>query len=190
MDVDERLRLDYEQTTELYRELVDERFKLLALVPTLSGAAVGLLGAPRSASELLGLGLLGLVATLGVFFYELRNMEILEGVVDRARKLEERLGLASTIGGAGLFSERVRRSTRLLGLITVIHDRALALVYGAALAGWSYLVAWGALRALDVGGARKVGGLIGVVAGLLVIAEVERIGRRDDRAGRPSEQSA
>ncbi|MGZ4383713.1 MAG: hypothetical protein ACXVY3_03865, partial [Gaiellaceae bacterium] len=76
MDADERLRLDYEQTTELYRTLLDVRFKLLAIVPTISGVAVGLLDKPRPAIELLAVGLLGLVATLGVFVYELRNTQI------------------------------------------------------------------------------------------------------------------
>ena len=52
----ELLRLDYEQTTDLLRTLADVRFKLLALVPTLSGAAVALLGHPGSAAELLALG--------------------------------------------------------------------------------------------------------------------------------------
>jgi hypothetical protein len=40
-DVDERLRLDYDQTTDLVRTLTDVRFKLLAFVPTISGAADG-----------------------------------------------------------------------------------------------------------------------------------------------------
>lgn len=53
----------------------------------------------------------------------------------------------------------------------------MALVYGAALAGWSYLVAWGALRAAGAGSARGIGGVIGVVVGALVLVEVARIGR-------------
>ncbi|MGZ4400556.1 MAG: hypothetical protein ACXVYM_06760 [Gaiellaceae bacterium] len=75
------------------------------------------------------------------------------------------------------------RSVRLFGLVGVVHDRGLGLVYGAALAGWSYLVGWGALKALDVGEARKAGGAIAVVVGLLALAEVERIDRRGDKAG-------
>jgi hypothetical protein len=190
VDPDDRLRLDYEQTTELYRTLVDVRFKLLAIVPTISGAAVGLLGKPRSAAELLAVGLIGFSATLGIFFYELRNTQIHDAVVHRAKELERHLGLASSLGASqgGLFSERPARTIRLLGLVTVVHDRGLALVYGAALAGWSYLVVWGALRALDVGEARKVGGAIGVIVGLIVVAELERIDRRADKAGRPPDK--
>jgi hypothetical protein len=44
MDADDRLRLDYEQTTQLIRTLTDIRFKLLAFVPTIAGATVGLVG--------------------------------------------------------------------------------------------------------------------------------------------------
>jgi hypothetical protein len=40
-DMDESLRLDYDQTTDLVRTLTDVRFKLLAFVPTISGAADG-----------------------------------------------------------------------------------------------------------------------------------------------------
>ncbi|MGZ4399930.1 MAG: hypothetical protein ACXVYM_03580, partial [Gaiellaceae bacterium] len=163
MDADERLRLDYEQTTELYRTLLDVRFKLLAIVPTISGVAVGLLDKPRPAIELLAVGLLGLVATLGIFVYELRNTQIHDAVVHRAKELERRLGFPSGLPGVdsgGLFTQRPARSVRLFGLVGVVHDRGLGLVYGAALAGWSYLVGWGALKALDVGEARKAGGAI------------------------------
>ena len=186
MDADDRLRLDYEQTTDRYRTLVDIRFKLLAIVPTICGIAVGLLGRPHSAAELLAVGLIGLAATLGIFFYELRNTEIHDAVVERAAQLEKRLGLDSSLGGShagGPFGERPRHAIRLLGLIGVVHERAFALVYGAALAGWSYLVAWGALRALDLASARKVGGIIAVVIGIVVLAEVERLERRAGEAG-------
>src|ERR671930_1172254 len=171
MDADDRLRLDYEQTTDRYRTLVDIRFKLLAIVPTICGIAVGLLGRPHSAAELLAVGLIGLVATLGIFVYELRNTQIHDAVVERATQLERRLGLDASLGEAhagGLFGERPGHAVRLLGLVTVVGDRGLGLVYGAALAGWGYLVAWGALRALDVGAARKVGGVIGFAVGLVV----------------------
>ena len=73
MDANEALRLDYEQTTELMRTLTDIRFKLLAFVPTIAGAAVGFMGSGQSAADLLAVGFLGLAATFGVLLYELRN---------------------------------------------------------------------------------------------------------------------
>lgn len=175
----ELLRLDYQQTTDMLRSLTDVRFKLLALVPTLSGAAVAVLGHPGSAAELLAIGLLGLIATLGILLYELRNTQLSEYGMRRARQIEAQLGLGGTGPGVagGLFSERPTQTLRLFGLAPIDRDRGLALVYGAALAGWTYLVAWGALRGLDVGAARKLGAGIGAAAGLLVIAEVGRVHR-------------
>jgi hypothetical protein len=179
----DRLRLDYGQTADLLRSLTDVRFKLLALVPTLSGTAVALLGRPRPAGELLGVGLLGLVATVGVLLYDLRNTQIYVYALRRAGALETRLGLASPVGDSasgGLYGGQPESSLRPVGS----HDHGLALVYGAALAGWTYLVVWGGLRALDVGHARQAGAAIGCGAGLLVVLELVRI------ASAPGKQTA
>ena len=161
-------RLDYEHTTDLIRALTDVRFKLLAFVPTISGATVALFGTPRPAIELLAVGLLGLAATLGVVVYELRNTTLLAYAGERAARLEARLGLPSLWGGAagGLWSE-APAPPKWLGLVTIAQDRGLAFVYGAALAGWAYLVTWGALRAFDVADARKAGLAVGAAVGVL-----------------------
>jgi hypothetical protein len=172
MDADERLQFDYDQTTQLLRTLVDVRFKLLAFVPTITGAAVAFFGRPRPAAELLAVGLVGLVATLGIFVYELANSELSDRVARRAAELERRLELSG-----GPYSEPPRARERLFGLIAFSQERGLALVYGAAFAGWSYLTAWGALRALDVGGARKVGALVGIAVAVAVAVEVDRLER-------------
>ena len=156
MDGPELLRFDYEQTTQLMRTLTDIRFKLLAFIPTIAGASVGLVGRGARAGELLAVGLLGLVATLGILIYELGNSQVYRELVERATELEQQLGL---------------------GLLAARHDRGLGLVYGAALAGWTYLVVWGLLRALDVGGARQVGAVIGVLVGAAVVVEIERLGQ-------------
>ena len=66
----------------------------------------------------------------------------------------------------------------------------LALVYGAALAGWTYVVAWGGLRALDVGDARRAGGAIGVAVGVAVSVDLLRIGRRRTAAATPEQSAA
>jgi hypothetical protein len=180
MDAEDRLRLDYDRTTELVQSLLDTRFKLLALVPTIAGTAVGLVGTPRPAGELLGVGVLGLVATVGILLYELRNSEILEAMLQHAKVLERVLGLATgprVHGPEGLLSLSAGTHGRFLGVLTAGHERAIGLVYGAALGGWSYLVAWGALAAFAVDGAREGGAAIGAVAGLAVMWDVERLGR-------------
>jgi hypothetical protein len=156
MDADDRLRLDYEQTTQLLRTLTDIRFKLIAFVPTFAGASVGFFGRPRPAVELLAVGVLGLVATLGIFLYELRNSQLYATAARRARDLERQLELS----GGGLEA----------------HDRGLSLVYGAALAGWSYIVSWGLLREIGLDSARGIGLAIGGAVGVLVVAEAKRLG--------------
>jgi hypothetical protein len=192
MDAGNGLRLDYEQTTQLLRTLVDVRFKLLAFVPTITGAAVGLVGRPRPAAELLGVGMLGLLATLGIFVYELRNTQLHDALISRAGELERQLGLRSVLGASGpggLFAELPGRNVRLFGVLPVSQDRGLALVYGAALAGWTYLAAWGALGAVELGEARAWGGAIGAAAGLLVLGEVERVHRSSGRNRPPARRS-
>jgi hypothetical protein len=182
------VRLDYEQTTQLVRVLTEIRFKLLAFVPTIAGAAVAFLSDPGSASHLLALGLLGLAATLGIFLYELRNSQVYDAAIHRATVLERRLGIRSIVDEThvgGIFSERPRRSTTLLGPASAWHDRGLALVYAAALAGWTYLVGWGALAVAGLSGARNVGALLGAAAAVVVLYAVDRLGRRAEKGRMP-----
>jgi hypothetical protein len=173
MAEDDRLRLEYDRAVVTFRDLTDVRFKLLALVPTLAGAAVGLLKGSQAAVTLLAVGLLGLSATLGVLVYELRNSEIRRAAAKRIGELERELL------NAPLVASRTRGALKLFGLLPLEHSLGLALVYGAALAGWSYLVAWGALEAAHAGHARQIGVAIGGVAGLLVLLEVLRLDGRD-----------
>ena len=113
------LRVDYQQTTDLLRTLTDVRFKLLALVPTLSGAAVAVLGHPSSAAELIAVGLLGLTATLGVLLYELRNSQLFDYALRPQRESLEARARASVstaiVPTAGCACSGWRRSTAIAG---------------------------------------------------------------------------
>ena len=181
MDSSDRLRLDYDQTNELIRTLLDVRFKLLAFVPTIAGAAVALVGSGKpTGAELLGVGVLGLLATFGVLLYELRNTQVYNATLRHARALERLLGLGAGgdyTGPADLLAEGPPAAARPFGLASFGQERAVAIVYGAALAGWSYLVAWGALRAAGAASARGIGAVIGAVVGALALVEVDRISR-------------
>ena len=179
LDADDRLQLDYDQTQQLLRTLTDIRFKLLAFVPTIAGASVGFFGRARPAAELMAIGLVGLVATLGILIYELRNSQTYAEAVQRARMLEQRLEL----GSGGLLSEPRAGTGQLFGFLPIGRELGLALVYGAALAGWTYLVAWGGLEALDVPGARGIGVVIGAAVGFLVVVEVSRVGGEEGTPG-------
>lgn len=177
MDAEDRLRLDYDRTNALIQSLLAERLTLLALVPTVAGATVAVIGTPRPASELLGVGLVGLIATLGVLLYELGNTETLKAGAGHARELEGRLGIGPSPG-----SVRGLHESRLLSPVSGPHEWGLGLVYGAALGGWSYLVSWGALKGLGVSGAQPIGGVIGALVVIAVALEVERIGVGLDQA--------
>jgi hypothetical protein len=170
MDDDGSLRLEYEAASQLLRGLTETRFKLLALVPTLAGAVVGFASAQKTGVALLAIGLLGLTATVGVLLYELRNGQIQDDVARRVQELEELLFPGKRL---------VRRAgTRVFGLVPASQSLGVALVYGAAISGWCYLVCWGALRSIGVHHHGQSAGLvIGAAAGVVAVVEIARIER-------------
>ena len=163
-------QLEYQQVAGLLGALDETRFRLLAFVPTIAGAAVGLISGRPPAVDLVGIGLLGLAATVGILIYELRNSQIASELSVHADRLERALQFESPV-----LSQPLAAGTHLFGLIGLSRGRGLALVYAAALAGWTYLTAWGLLRAIDLAHARSVGLVIGGGIGVLVFFEVERI---------------
>jgi hypothetical protein len=177
MDADDRLRLDYEQTTGQINALTDARFKLLGFIFTIATAAVAIVGAHPSTGALMGVGLLGLVATTGILLYELGNTQTLNAALFRAQLLERVLGLRGPHGQtspAEVTGEPAEQH-RLFGTVPVSQDQAVGLVYGAALGGWGYLFVWGALHGLHVSGARAIGGVIGAFCIVVVVREVARV---------------
>ncbi len=166
-DTDELLRLEYESASRLLGTLTEIRFKLLALVPSLTGAVVALVSPGQSGVELLAIGLLGLAATSGVLAYELRNGELCRRVTDRVTQLESALFSGSPlVGGEG-------RTPKLFGLTPASHHLGVGLVYGAALGGWVYLVVWGALVAAGARGhSQAVGVAVGAIVALAIVREV------------------
>jgi hypothetical protein len=164
---DELLRLEYESASRLLETLTEIRFKLLALVPALTGAVVALTSAGSTGVELLAIGGLGLVATSGVLAYELRNGELCRRATDRVTHLETRLFPGGPLVGAS------GRSPRLFGVVPASQHLGVALVYGAAIGGWVYLVAWGAAKALGVGThSRPLGLVLGVIAAVAIVREI------------------
>ena len=165
---DELLRLEYESASRLLGQLTEIRFKLLALVPTLSGAVLALVSSGRSGVELLAIGALGLTATSGVLVYELRNGELRRRATDRVNELER-----SLFANGPLVGGEDGRHPKLFGVIPASHRLGVGLVYGAALGGWVYLVVWGALAAV---GARAhsqgIGAAVGAVVALAIVRQV------------------
>jgi hypothetical protein len=176
MDETERLRLEYDAAVEVVRSLTEVRFKLLALVPTLAGAVVVLASAHSAGLELLAIGLLGATATAGVLVYELRNAQLGSAAAARARAFEER----NFAGGALVVPPRS------VGGLTLGHRLGVGLVYAAALAGWSYLIAWGALRIAGAGQPRAIGLGLGAAAGIAAARWIVRFERGAPDAVAPS----
>ena len=173
-DRDELLRLEYEYASRLLGTLTEYRFKLLALVPTLSGAVVALLSSGRSGVELLAIGCLGAVATSGVLAYELRNGELRRRASERVNRLESLLfSEGPLVGGYG-------RTPKLFGVIYASHRLGVGLVYGAALGGWTYLIVWGALAALgEHRHSQGIGVAVGAVVAFAIVREIIVAQRKD-----------
>lgn len=190
LDHDKWLK-DYELTHAYFKFLAEIRFKLLAFVPTLSGVAVALLAKSSDKEVALPLGLLGFVVTLGIIIYELRNTVFYDAAIHRAKWLELLLGLPlctqqEQVGG--LFNERPAskphstkhdRTIKLFG-ITVKHDRGLAIIYGAALGGWVFIIVNSLLTLLPLDALKSVGVTLiaiyaGVVTGGIVISKFHEV---------------
>jgi len=154
MDTQEKLKLDYEQTTKYFHTLADIRFKLLALVPLATGAAIGLLSGTPSGKVVLAIGILGFLTILGITIYDQRNTQLYDAMQKRAKaieallKFEPLVDITKKCGGA--FLDRPQRSRYLLGFILMWHDRGLAIIYSTSLAGWAYLITNGLVQILQV----------------------------------------
>jgi hypothetical protein len=134
-------QLDYEQTLQTYRQLAEIRFKLLALVPTLSGIAVALItSATLERSQKAALAALGFVVVLGIVIYDQRNSQFYNGAIGRAQFLECELGLASAPGdeAGGLFRSREGHPTLHLFSLPVRHGLGLALIYSPVFGAWVF----------------------------------------------------
>jgi hypothetical protein len=164
---DELLRLEYEYASRLLGSLTEIRFKLLALVPSLSGAVVALVSPGRSGVELLAIGGLGLVATSGVLAYELRNGELRRQAAVRVNRLEAQLFPHGPLVGAP------GRRPKVFGVFPASHRLGVGLVYGAALGGWVYLSVWGGLVTLGARAhSQAIGGTVGAIVALAIVREV------------------
>ncbi|MDC7119923.1 hypothetical protein OMK64_00055 [Cellulomonas fimi] len=131
-DALDTLRMVYKELATQHRTLVDVRFKLLALVPAVSALAlVGVVspggpfaGVPRAVR--VGAALLGLVVVVGIRLYDVRNSQLHDDLVSRARVVETALGV-----------ERGVYAARRASIAPVQHDTALRLVYGAVVTAWA-----------------------------------------------------
>jgi hypothetical protein len=188
------LKLDYERTASVVAMLTDVRFKLLALVPTISGVGVAV-AEGRSEHQSLAIGVLGTLATLGVLIYELRNTDMYDAALHRAKWLERQLGMRFSSPHAepgmlgGVYGERPSRrdhdhpDPRFAFGLTVWHDMGLALVYSAAMTGWGFVVSSSGFEVAGVAPetARDVGLAGAALLGLLTWAQIRNYDNRKNK---------
>jgi hypothetical protein len=162
------LRADYQSTLEVVKLLSDIRFRCLAFVTAITAIANAVLPVTVLPGTRIALGTVGFFTTLGIAVYELRNSQLYEAAIHRAKVLEMRLNLLRASGKsaqAGLFNERPlyveheygdglcpkhwqdpkKHRVKLMRflLVKVKHDQGLAMIYGAVLGAWVYLIADG-----------------------------------------------
>src|SRR5690348_1544556 len=91
------LKATYQQVCEGYRAIDEMRTKLLGLLPLATGAGILVLsgrsstGPPAALSA--AIGSFGILATLGLFSYELHSMKKCGALIDAGRLMEKRLNI-------------------------------------------------------------------------------------------------
>jgi hypothetical protein len=87
-------QVDYQVTQDMIKMLTDIRFRLLAVLPPISAAAVALVQAKaiETPIAMAALGVLGFCIVLGLLIYELRNSDLYNTLIYRARMLEGVIG--------------------------------------------------------------------------------------------------
>lgn len=119
----------YSELGSQIRALTDIRFKLLTIVPTVSGLVLTvLLTAPardRSPLSIFLASILGFGITVGIRIYDVRNSQLYDDLISRARSLEASLGI-----------ERGPYTRRGKTIWPFEHDFALSIVYTLVLIAW------------------------------------------------------
>jgi|SRR5215213_2183891 len=128
----------YTEICNSWRKLTDVRFKLLGLVPVVSGFFLvrALSEGDLSPDIRVGIAVFGFIVTLALWAYEVRNSQLYDDLISRGRRIEAELGV-----NTGHFRGRLKPSSRyLLGPLKVKlriqHDTAINLIYGTSVGGW------------------------------------------------------
>jgi hypothetical protein len=109
-----------------WETLVDIRFKLLGLVPSVSILLLLELTKLSATSMKLFGSSIGFIFTLAIWLYEKRNSELHDDLVSRARKIESELGIET-----GQFLGR-----KINTYFFIKHDIALNIIYFTSMITW------------------------------------------------------
>lgn len=138
-DLASRLHDQYEQICTSYHAIEDQRAKLLGFLPLASAGGIFFLLADPFTSQdklavikpyLVPIGVLGVLITLGLFLYDLRETQLSGALRKNGKDIEQLLG----IQWQGQFS------TRPQGKMYVINSGVgVSLIYAAIISGWVFL---------------------------------------------------
>ncbi|NER17644.1 hypothetical protein [Spongiivirga citrea] len=149
----DKLKMDYQYTVNYIFRLSDIRFKLLGLLPLATGIAFAFIDENQSPVTSLILGVFGFLITIGILFYDLRNTEIYNQLIHRAKALEQQIDFpkaqANETNG-GIFGNRSSRNIKFLGLFSIWHDKALAIIYSTVCWVWLFVVFASSLSLLHI----------------------------------------
>jgi hypothetical protein len=133
------LLAEYAEVGNNFRMLTEIRFKLLAFLPVVAGAAAAVLARGNATTLTLAFSLFGLVVTIGLVTYNKRNDQLYDALVARAAAIERNLGIPD-----GAFANRPRAWFRLgHRRWKADHRIGVSAIYKASIALWLF----GALHA-------------------------------------------
>ena len=121
----ERLMADYQTTVDVVKLFSDIRFRCLAFVTAIITIANALIPGTGNPGTRIALGIVGLVATLGITIYDLRNSQLYDAAIHRAKDLERRLGLNSATRNwekEGCFPKGLRMLRTVHGRISPLNS--------------------------------------------------------------------
>ena len=146
------LKLEYEMVCKSHDGIADFRAKLLALLPIASGAGIFLLLKNLSSSgqqHLTIIGIFGIFITIGLFLYELKNIQKCNYLIDCGEILEYKLFCPlHTVGTftGGKIPRTVKSvSTTWAGLI----------IYSTVIGGWTYLSLIGIWKLIETNSSKS-----------------------------------
>jgi hypothetical protein len=120
----------YEKLVDNVKQLEDVRFKLLAIVPSVSAIGIKELYAVNCENHVkVFFAILGIVITFSIFIFELRNRQIIKALNKRKVALEDEMNVPTTV-----FVQDLQSS----GIVT--HRFSMNLIYITAIVSWLFFL--------------------------------------------------
>jgi len=130
----EILKLEYKTAFDAWRQMVDIRFKLLALIPIATVVGVSQILPPGACAA-------GIVFVAGLATYEVRNTQIHDTLAKRLVQLERLISeelAPSDVARVRTFTGRPPGTLRGFGFFRIWHNRSIGIIYGTAAAAWMW----------------------------------------------------